>query len=138
MKKLILLLFVSLFISTNAQIFKQYSPKPFSTSETDYYRFRESPCYEKLGFRPHEIGTSGYERQVKKYRQCEIEYYSGLTIKILVILGITASVFYASKKAKGKVKVSLPLSSKCPYCKEKIKGDAVICKHCKSNLINVE
>ena len=138
MKKLILLLFVSLFISTSAQVFKQYPSKPFGLAETDFFRFKNSPCYDKLGFRPYKIGTRDYKGQVKRYRQCEIEYYSGLTIKILVILGIIASVFYASKKAKGKVKVSLPLSSKCPYCKEKIKVDAVICKHCKSNLINVK
>jgi hypothetical protein len=63
------------------------SPQSFGLHETDYYRFKESPCYEDLGFTPNKIGTPGYQDQLKNYQECEKE-------KIIKKIGIAALVVF--------------------------------------------
>ena len=121
-------------LSPDKPTFTAYADRPFGLAETNFFRFEKSPCYDKLGFRPHKMGTRGYEQQVKEYKQCEKEYRIGLVLKTLIILIVGIGVFFLTKKLKGKLAIKVPRYSKCHYCQERIKKGAVICKHCKSNL----
>lgn len=73
----------------------------YDAEASNYNRFKESPCFEKLGF-------SAFRRlddQERMYQACESEYYKNLTIKIvssLSVFGFIGYMIYVSLRRKKK------------------------------------
>lgn len=71
----------------------------YDAKALNYDRFKNSPCFEKLGFSPFRSP----EEQEQMYQTCESEYYKNLMIKIVssvLIFGFIAYMIYISLKRK--------------------------------------
>lgn len=71
----------------------------YDAKALNYDRFKNSPCFEKLGFSPFRTP----EEQERMYQTCESEYYKNLMIKIVssvLIFGFIAYMIYISLKRK--------------------------------------
>ena len=71
----------------------------YDAKALNYDRFKNSPCFEKLGFSPFRTP----EEQERMYQTCESEYYKNLIIKIVssvLIFGFIAYMIYISLKRK--------------------------------------
>lgn len=72
----------------------------FDAEATNFERFENSPCYDKIGFNPT-WDTSELEQQ---YKECENEYYFKKTMNIvyitlfIVIVGVV--IFFSLSKEK--------------------------------------
>jgi hypothetical protein len=71
----------------------------YDEEASNYKRFEESPCFDKLGFSPFRSP----DEQERMYQSCESEYYKSLMIKIVssvLIFGFIAYMIYISMKRK--------------------------------------
>lgn len=71
----------------------------YDAKALNYDRFKNSPCFEKLGFSPFRTP----EEQEQMYQTCESEHYKNLVIKIIssvLIFGFIAYMIYISFKKK--------------------------------------
>ena len=96
----------------SAGFVKKGDYRPFGSARTNFDRFRNSPCYDALGFQPYEIGTSEYNSQVKRYENCENElnHPGGETalyvIVVLVTIGLVALAFYLIKDRQSEIEIN--------------------------------
>ena len=77
------------------QAYYQNSGTSFNKSNENFERFKNSPCYSKLGFIP------GYDNE-RIYKECEDEYYKEKyqPILIIAVIGIIITIIFLKSKRK--------------------------------------
>jgi hypothetical protein len=71
-----------------APMFQRYPNESFGLYETNYERFANSCCFEELGFSPYNRGTSEYEGQITKYKDCELKKVIRIILWISLVIVI--------------------------------------------------
>jgi hypothetical protein len=69
-------------------MFQRYPNESFGLYETNYERFANSCCFEELGFSPYNRGTSEYEGQITKYKDCELKKVIRIILWISLVIVI--------------------------------------------------
>jgi hypothetical protein len=99
-------------------MFQRYPNESFGLYETNYERFANSCCFEELGFSPYNRGTSEYEGQITKYKDCELKkviriiLWIALVIVIIILFKPTLRIInmFQSKRTAAQLNSPINLS----------------------------